>query len=432
MKNLAATLEKCLLWYFPLDMIYRFFLLRSIDTHLILLLQALVFLYGAYAFTRVKYNGGFKGALTLFILYSVFSIFWVLTGDGIVEGYINDLRVVILPMFAVFIGMYNKSDKVFKVFLYSVIACMIVGLYLYFVKPDWYIQHLIDYWNDQWYTGSSVATEDNITSGAFLWSSRFSAIFTTPYAVSYYGTFALCILTVDIYKDEANRIIKKRWVQWLLFVILSITAVLCQNRVAIVYLVFLIIVALFYGIKNHRTERKFFIYMVVGILLIITVVVIKLRQDEFISVIIDTFIERVEDTQENGMHNVSRDSQVTLTLNSWDNYIFGEGLGSRGGVARRMGYPGVTDNGFIKLMVEQGILGLVFLLSIFIGSALHALKRRKYLSPELLMMGYVLFTMIGANSLGMEFDYMIIMWFAMGHIWNKRYLEQCIDSNNRI
>ena len=189
---------------------------------------------------------------------------------------------------------------------------------------------------------------------------------------------------------------------------------------------------MFYGIKNHRSERKFFIYMLVGIISIITVVVILLRQNEFISVIIDTFLERVEDTQENGLHNVSRDSQVALTLNSWNNYIFGEGLGSRGGVARRLGYPGVTDNGYIKLMVEQGIIGLFFLISIIIGSALHAFKKREYLAQELLMMGYVLFTMIGANSLGMEFDYMIIMWFAMGHIWNRRYLEECMITNNRI
>lgn len=431
MKSLAVTFEKCLLWYYPLDMIYRFFLLRDIDTHLILLLQAFVFLYALYVFSLIRHNSSFKGEIVFFILYSVLSVFLVLAGDGIIEGYVNDLRVVILPMLAIFIGMYNKSDKVYKVFLYSVFFCMAIGLYLYFVKPAWYVQHLIDYWNDQWYTGG-MATEENIMSGAFLWSSRFSSIFSTPYAVSYFGTFALCMLTVDIYKDKKNRLIKSRWMQWSFFVILAICAFLCQNRVAIIYLVFLIVLALVYGIKNNRSERKFFMYLVAGIAIIFTFTVVKMSKDEFISVIIDTFVERVEDTQENGLYNTSRDSQIVSTLKSWDNYLLGEGLGSRGGVARRLGLPGVTDNGFVKLMVEQGIIGFIFLMLIFFKSIHRAYKHRRYLSTELLIIGYVLFTMIGANPLGMEFDYMIIMWFALGHIWNKRYLDECIVSNNRI
>ena len=356
---------------------------------------------------------------------------WVLAGDGVIEGYMNDLRVVILPMFAIFIGMHNSSDKLFKVFLYSVMCCMVIGLYLYFVKPTWYLQHMVEYWNNAWF-GSAVATEENITSGTFLWSSRFSAIFMTPYAVSYYGTFALCILTVDIYKNKNQRLIKNRWVQWSFFIILAIAVLLCQNRVAIVYLIFLVILGLFYGIRNHRSERKFFVYMITGLAVVVTLTMVRLSKDAFVSVIIDTFIERVEDTRENGLYNTSRDSQIKVVLKSWDNYAFGEGLGSRGGIARRAGRPGITDNGYVKLVVEQGVVGFLFLMAIFCGSALHAYKRRRVLATELLMIVYVLFTMIGANPLGMEFDYMIIMWFAMGHIWNNRYIEECKISGNHI
>lgn len=431
MKDSTSFFEKCLLWYFPLDMVYRFLFLREIDSHLILPLQVFIFLYAIYSYSVIHFGKSFRDYVALFIIYSILSFILVAAGNGPIAGYFNDLRVVILPMSAVFIGIHNKSDNLYKVFLYSVVISMIIGLYLYFAKPSWYIQHLINYWNDQWYTGG-MATEENIMSGAFLWSSRFSSIFVTPYAVSYYGTFALCMLTVDIYKDKNNRLIKSRWVQWSFFVILAIGAFLCQNRVAIVYLVFLIVLALVYGIKNNRSERKFFMYLVVGIAIIFTFTVVKMSKDEFFSVIIDTFVERVEDTQENGLYNTSRDSQIVSTLKSWDNYMLGEGLGSRGGVARRLGLPGVTDNGYVKLLVEQGIIGFVFLMFIFLKSARRAYKHRRYLSTELLIIGYVLFTMIGANTLGMEFDYMIIMWFALGHIWNIRYLDECIVSNNRI
>ena len=427
----SSFLEKLLLWYFPVEMMYRFLLLRDIDTHMILLLQAFILVYGAIAFLRTKYNGSFKTFVCFYLVYSILSIVFVVSDSRLIAGYINDLRVVLLPILAVFIGMYSKNEKIYKVFIYTVVVCMTIGLYLYFVKPAWYIQHLVEYWNDQWYS-TSTATEDNIMSGTYLWASRFSAIFTTPYAVSYFGTFALCLLTVDIYKTEDKRLIKNRVLQLLFFSVLAISAVLCQNRVAIVYLACLLLWGLYYGTKNHRKEKNIFICAFAGTALIIAVAVIYLAQDEFMAVIIDTLTERFTDTQENGLHNVSRDSQVSLVFNSWNNIPFGEGLGTKGGVARRLGLPGVTDNGYIKLMVEQGILGLLLVVTLFLASAKRAYKYRKYLMSELLIIGYVLFTMIGANTLGMEFDYMIIMWYAVGRIWNSKYLKGIIESNNRI
>lgn len=421
--------EKMLLWYFPLEMIYRFLLLRNIDTHLILPLQAFILMYGFIAWTKVQ-NGN-KLLVTLYIVYSLFSIVFILIGNESIPGYINDVRVVLLPMLAIFIGMKSPSPQIYRVFLFCVLGCMIVGLYLYFVKPDWYIQKLVEQWNDVWYS-SGTATEDNIMTGRFMWASRFCAIFVTPYAVSYFGTFALCLLTTDLYKDEEHRLIKNRMLQIVVFIILAIAAILCQNRVAIAYLVLLLLWGVHYGIRNRRPERRFFVYLIVGASLIISVAIIKLAQNDFISMIYDTLLERVEDSKIENMQASSRNTQIKQTLESWDNYAFGQGLGSKNGVARSMGHVGVTDNGYIKLLVEQGVVGFILMFAILLGSMKRAFKYRKYLMAELLILGYVPFTMIGANPLGMEFDYMIIMWLSLGHIWNNRYLEQCIVSNNRI
>ena len=423
--------DKMLLWYFPIEMIYRFLLLRNIDTHLILPLQAFILIYGFIAWGQVVKNRNFKELVTLYILYSLFSIFFIFIGNESMPGYINDVRVVLLPMFAIFIGMKSTSIQIYRVFIYSVLACMIVGLVLYFVKPAWYIQKLVECWNDVWYS-SGRATEDNIMTGGFMWASRFSAIFVTPYAVSYFGTFALCLLTVDIYKDEEHRLIKNRIIQIVSFIILAISAILCQNRVAIVYLIFLILCGLYYGIKNKRSERRIFVYLIAGLTLFISATMIKLAQDEFISMIYETLLERVDDSKIENMQASSRHTQIIQTLESWDNYAFGQGLGSKSGVARSMGHIGVTDNGYVKLLVEQGVIGFVLMFAILLGSMKRAFKYRKYFMAELLILGYVPFTMIGANPLGMEFDYMIIMWLSLGHIWNKRYLDECIVSNNRI
>ena len=426
-----SFLEKCLLWYFPLDTMYILLGMRGIDTHLILPLQALVFFYGFIAFFSLKKINRLSLLVIFYIVLSVFSVVFIPSGDRLIEGYINDMRVVVLPMLAIFIGMNNHSDKLYKVFVYAIVISMIIGLLLYFFKPDWFIQRMVEKYNNEWFTNAN-ATDDSIMSGQLGWTSRFAAIYGSPYGVSYFGTFALCLLTVDIFKDEEHRLIKKRWIQIGSFIVLAISAVLCQNRVAIVYLAFLLMFGMFYGIKHKRKEGKLFRNILIGVLLIGTIVIIRYQDNDFVTMIKETLIERFVDTQENGLHNTSRDTQVRLTLNSWDNFVLGEGLGSRGGVARSQGKPGVTDNGYVKLIVEQGIFGFIILLLIFLTSIFHAFKHRKYLYAEMLILGYVLFTMIGANPLGMEYDYMIIMWFSLGHIWNNGYLQDCKMNNNHI
>ena len=421
--------EKMLLWYFPLCLMYVLLGMRGIDTHLILPLQAFIFVYGILAFLGKEGQKDYKILVAFFMFYSLFSICWV--ESQLLDGFINDARVVVLPMFAIFIGMSNNSDKLYKVFIYVVVISMIIGLFLYFVQPAWFIERMVEKWNEAWYSEGG-ATEDNILSGRYAWASRFSAIYGTPYGVSYFGTFALCLLTIDIYKKEENRLINKRWLQLFFFVILAVSVVLGQNRVAMVYLVLLAVWGLFYGIRYKRPERKIFLKLMFGLLLIGFVVLIRFGDNDFVTMIKDTLIERFEDTHENGLHNTARDNQISVTLNSWNNYIVGEGLGSRGGVVRSHGHPGVTDNGYVKLIVEQGVFGFILLLFLFIRSMLKAFKNRKVLYAEFFILGYVLFAMIGANPLGMEYDYMIIMWFAMGHIWNKQYIETCRIMGNHI
>ena len=343
-------------------------------------------------------------------------------GTRLIAGYVNDIRVVLLPMLALFIGMYHSDNKFYKLFIYSATICMSIGLFLYFTRPGWYLNYLIDCYNNAWYNTGAIATEDNIMSGELGWAYRFSGIYSSPYAVSYYATFALCLLAVDIYREETKRLITKRWVQWACFIVLALAAILCQNRVAMIYTVFIIFVALIYGIKVHNKARHFFTGIIVSVILVGTFVFVRYQNDDFFVMIKETLSGRVEEMKFSNLENSSRSNQIEITLRSWDNVFFGEGLGSRGGVARSMGAAGITDNGYVKLLVEQGVFGFTALLLVFLISANRARKKYRLFAAELLMIGYVLFTLIGANTLGIAYDYMIIMWYAVGRIWNKKYL----------
>lgn len=422
MKKNNSVKDKALLLYFPLAMLYQVLMMFYLDTHLVLPLQALTLLYGLWALGRIKYNNNFKSIVVIFIIYSILSVVFVI-GSKLIDGFVYDVRVVILPMFTIFIGMWHDDNMFYKFFIYSVSFCMGLGLLLYLIRPGWYLSYLVDCYNNAWYNTSAVATEDNIMSGQLGWAYRFCGIYSTPYAISYFATFALCLLAVDIYREESTRLITKRWVQWVCFIVLALAAILCQNRVAMIYTVFIIAVALIYGIKVHNKARHFFTGLIVTVILVGTFIFIRYQNDDFFVMLKETLSGRVEEMKLSNLENSSRSSQIQITLKSWNNVPFGEGLGSRGGVARSLGAPGITDNGYIKLLVEQGVLGFCILLVIFLKSALRALRRYRLYAAELLMIGYVLFTLIGANTLGMSYDFMIIMWYAVGRIWNKKYLQ---------
>ena len=53
------------------------------------------------------------------------------------------------------------------------------------------------------------------------------------------------------------------------------------------------------------------------------------------------------------------------------------------------------------------------------------------MSKEIMIVGYGIASMIGANSLGMG-SAIILFWFAIGRIWNSDYLAQKITINDRI
>lgn len=422
MTESKSILGRLWIWYFPLAILYQLLMMLYIDTHLVLPLQALVFFFGILAFVKVPYNKGFKTLLTFYIVISILSIVFVI-GTRLIEGYVNDVRVVILPMFAVFIGMYHADNKFYKYFIYSATICMGIGLFLYLTRPGWYLNYLIECYNNAWYNTGAIATENNIMSGQLGWAYRFSGIYSTPYAVSYYATFALCLLAVDIYREESNRLITKRWVQWACFIVLALAAILCQNRVSMIYTVFIILVALIYGIRVHNKARHFFTGLIISVIFVGAFILIRYQNDDFFVMIKETLLGRVEEMKFSNLENASRSNQINVTLQSWNNVFLGEGLGSRGGVARSLGVAGITDNGYVKLLVEQGLIGFSTLLLVFLVSANRARKKYRLFAAELLMIGYVLFTLLGANTLGMAYDYMIIMWYAVGRIWNKKYLQ---------
>ena len=106
-------------------------------------------------------------------------------------------------------------------------------------------------------------------------------------------------------------------------------------------------------------------------------------------------------------------------------------MGSKGGTAAMLGFDAITDGGWTRFLIEYGVIGLTIFCFLILRTICHGLRFRKYMSKEIMIVGYGIASMIGANSLGMG-SAIILFWFAIGRIWNSDYLAQKITINDRI
>ena len=91
-----------------------------------------------------------------------------------------------------FVGMYENKTEVYKYFLYSVIFLVAAGFLLYIVQPHWFLEYLAFVYNND----DNYATSTNAAS-VLEESLRFGSFFGNSYAISYYVTFAFCILILS-------------------------------------------------------------------------------------------------------------------------------------------------------------------------------------------------------------------------------------------
>lgn len=156
--------------------------------------RVLLFFIGFYSYIKINKHVAFKLLCLIWILYILLSgIFAELPSQ-----YINEeIKRFIAPSLFIFAGMYQRDDRLYKIFLYSIFYSVIIGYLLLLTQPLWYLNFLVECFNNAWY---SNATE-NI--GSIMFSAfRFQSFFPESYAISYFVTFSFCIIVCDIYRKK--------------------------------------------------------------------------------------------------------------------------------------------------------------------------------------------------------------------------------------
>lgn len=360
-------------------------------------------------------NSQRSSLITVFFIYSTFTILGYLFNNRPFGLYVVDLVSYVTPMLFAYIALdkKDKSEKYYIVFLYSIIICFVFGFYLHFIRPTWYQVALTATYNDRWYTMTNYDYES--VADSF----RYSSIFLTSYAISHFSIFALSISVTLLLKGGYG----KKWLFVVFALISFIAAIISLHRVAMFSCVLILSIFLLYDFRHGKNLSGFTFWLIT----IILIVLFYFSTSE----LFDQVIQRFNAMGTSDTFDESRTNQSVTVLKDWNNYIFGEGIGSMGADARKLGFSGISDGNYIKILVEEGIVGFGIYILLILKTLYRGLKYYKYYSVEFSMILGISIAMIGSNSLVMPF-YILPFWYAIGRIWNKDYLKHLKATNNHI
>lgn len=366
---------------------------------------------------QTKFERQFFIISIFYLFYSICSIFGYSFNGVPFSLYILDIRNEILPFLFLYVGMNKKMSykKFNQWFLYSSAFTLIVGLYLYFSMPTWYIDWKLAVLNESWLANGTerVINEEYVNSRV-----SFAAFWATSYQVSTFALITLIFLLNYFLKGFKSKILT-------IFLFISIISIiLAQERVSIVYALFLILFCFFYDLNHFGIFYKKVVFV------IITVIFIVLLLDIANSRLLTVFSAVNERINSIDFLQMIYERYDLNGFKNWYNYFFGTGLGSGGHDAYNLGYkPSSTDSTYLKILIEKGIVGLIYFMILLWICIIKAIKNFKNYLFEILIIGFFTFGFLGANFISMP-QYIIFFWLCLGRIWNKTYFEEQKLKNN--
>ena len=391
-----------LYFIFPCYFIYMYLLARKMipPVDIYAVIKLILISVGFISMSRIKQRNGAYGFMVFFIIYTVLSGLLYLFIDRPLSCYTDALSNFILPMLMFFVGMDStvNHNKFVRNFSIGFAVALLLTIPPYITLSPWYY----DYIYNSWFEGSqSVGFEYRLD---YL---RFGAVFTDSYYVMYLSFSILAYFLQDVIINKS-----RDWVSYIVICLCIISLILCQQRTA------LLMTAL--SIPYFLIFRSGKIKALVPFLFLFFVVAIGVTM--FQSVRMGDLTSLISDRVDNMAFSTAfgeREDKVTKVFNIWQNPVFGDGVGVYSHEAYRLGKTSVNDCAWIKLLVENGVVGLSLFILFIICTLIHAVKRIKYYYSEVLIIMFFMVAMIGSDSLSMITLLSLFFWFAIGRIWNS-------------
>ena len=350
------------------------------------------------------------GSIRLFLLggYIVLSLTMYLINLYPLPLYLNGLYCYVFPVAFFFLALQYSDDEIEKfrkVTYYGLMLVYIIGMYLYFAEPQWYMSwktsKLEDLFGDR--------TDSYLTGYRF-----FTSYFTHPYFVGYSAIWVVSYLCAIIRKADKFPIMS-----FIMLVIAIFAEFLTQQRASVIIVVAILFWHTFKEIRNRRLRIT---YIVILAVLLISYYIIRFFDD--LQLVLSRYMTIIDGT----LIDDGRDEQWRTVFKTFNNYIFGEGFNSVGHYAMNYGMPSIADGEFFKDFYEYGIIGCLLLYSFFLKTFIIAYRNRKSLEIELpIVVGFIALK-YGANPFEMT-NVIPLYWFSAGIIWrtyNKKIMKRVI------
>lgn len=406
--NKAKQLVFC--FFVPSIMLDYFLLMLGKDLHRIIagpFILAVDFFAIVYIIKSLgeKNRSLGKRVFLIWFFYNILSVLGYLWNGKPVDCYFSIIRPLIFPMLFFFAGndYKEKGNRFYDFYLISCIICFVIGIVLFMTMPPFYLDYLKSLLADSWY-------EQNTSDSYIMEFGRMSSFFKDSYAISYLSVPALALSLGFMMKKT----VFNQRLLYLFAFICFLSAMLCQQRAAMVCAMLVFVFFLFYNKKISKTK------IIVVSILFIVVGSIYIVNDERYEAINTMLTSRFEDMSSKESLNSGRTDQYTSAIEGCNNLVLGDGIGSGSSVVRKYGFKGVSDGEYVRILVESGIIGL----SLFLFLVMITLKRCfRYLKKnviELCIVCFFLLAMTGSNSLSIHFLYSCIFWYAIGNVWRKQ------------
>ena len=352
---------------------------------------------GGMSFYSRQGNKTINNLMVLFIGYTFLSGVVYLFNDLPVSCFISTMRNYMLPMLVFFVGMNATFDKekFVKYFGLTMALALIITLFGYVTFAPWYTDYI-----------SSHMSAKDIETGQMNFL-RFAGPYTDAYYIQY-----LCVALLIYFLHKVIIENQSSIINYILIVLFFVSLILCQQRSAMLFTFLAIPYFLFF--KKNRA-KYIFIFLV---LLIIPVFLFLMADPDRIENIVGLLTDRTEKMTFSTAFGERRD-KVFRVFPVWKNFIFGDGVGVYGHEAFYTGHVSVNDNMWIKLLVENGVIGVSLFIYIVYLSLLKAIKSIRCYYCEVYIIVFYLVAMVGSDSLSMAVEQSFFFWFALGSIWRK-------------
>lgn len=348
-----------------------------------------------------------------FLVYSVFTIVSYLLNGFPLELYLLCCIFFLCPVLFIYVGLDANRDYYYwfyKSYFWACVACCTIGIFLFFVRPEWYNTAVIAMTSEHF---DGVFEDEKLLE----WS-RFSSYLGDSYDISYI-TMACVPIGLFLWSNEEEK--RKSTLYLIATIILYFSSLLCQQRAAMLATTLAIIG--FVCIRNQKNAIRILLFFLL-VSIIVGLILIYAGDNEVVSLITTRF-GQMSYNEAMG----ERVNQHEWVLSSWNNYFFGEGIGSASGFARKYNMVRITDGAYWEILYELGVFGFIVFIFILLSALIRALKYKRHLFIELSILASFMIAMLGACPF-VYFFYMFPFWFAIGRIMNKDYL--CYLKNNQL